>query len=606
MIWGTGHCRRLTTWRDRLALLIGAKTSCSCPRGVCYPMGPGGDPVPWTERRQWRWLPPALMGIAALMPAPATAADIVQQAPITFSGSDFARTAGVITLGPGALSTITGGLATMPGGVPPLILGTGAAQSIVGTFPSHVVQIWSGSAATPQTAPGPALKVDNYTDVPYANCGNNSNAVACNAALSVNSTSGPAATMVTAGIQVAAQGSSSTTGSPIPPFGNQSPDVFGISAKGLKTGGTGIAAGIYAVGHRLVDTAFAEGAEISSWNQTNTDCPVSYVTSSWCNGVLLTARGNAGTKNSSALQTHDDGSAIWAEGLTFNQGSIATVTYNDQSSSLRSIVVGGAHSGGAIIINQGAGFFGVNAFNPQALIHMANAISLPAWGVSGAIIRQDAMTVNDTSGSGTIGFTYLNALAGPILANVNPTIYTNVATLFVGPPANPGGAATITNKWSVIATGNARFDGPFYLKSIIGQTQCLQADSLGLVSGIPQPCGGTTKAIGWSAGVDPNLAVIYTAWRAGTVVDIRGRVATPVGATAQATVYKAASGTPCPSGVAQHGTPFTANGTAAVNQSLALVGGAANQLAAGDSLCLVTTGTWLGGLGNGGLTITVQ
>ena len=57
---------------------------------------------------------------------------------------------------------------------------------------------------------------------------------------------------------------------------------------------------------------------------------------------------------------------------------------------------------------------------------------------------------------------------------------------------------------------------------------------------------------------------------------------------------------------AWHGTPFTANGTAAVNQSLALVGGAANQLAAGDSLCLVTTGTWLGGLGNGGITITVQ
>jgi len=52
MIWGMSYCRRLTNWWDRLAISIGAKSRCSCPLGVCYPMGPQGDPVPWPERRR--------------------------------------------------------------------------------------------------------------------------------------------------------------------------------------------------------------------------------------------------------------------------------------------------------------------------------------------------------------------------------------------------------------------------------------------------------------------------------------------------------------------------------------------------------------------------
>lgn len=59
MLWGMSHCRRLTTWRDAVALLIGAKTRCSCPIGVCYPMGKGGVPEPWPERGGSRIMPPA-------------------------------------------------------------------------------------------------------------------------------------------------------------------------------------------------------------------------------------------------------------------------------------------------------------------------------------------------------------------------------------------------------------------------------------------------------------------------------------------------------------------------------------------------------------------
>ena len=130
------------------------------------------------------------------------------------------------------------------------------------------------------------------------------------------------------------------------------------------------------------------------------------------------------------------------------------------------------------------------------------------------------------------------------------------------------------------------------------------ADSSGVV-GLKNV--GVPAALGWVAGVDPNNTVVFTASRSMTVTDIRGKVATPVGVAATAAVYKAASGTACSAGTTQHSGTFNANGTAATNQSLTLAGGAANTLAVGDSLCLVTTGTWSGtGAGNGSITVTLQ
>lgn len=130
------------------------------------------------------------------------------------------------------------------------------------------------------------------------------------------------------------------------------------------------------------------------------------------------------------------------------------------------------------------------------------------------------------------------------------------------------------------------------------------ADSSGVV-GLKNV--GVPAALGWVAAVDPNNTVFFTASRVMTVTDIRGRVATAVGVAATVQVNKVPSGTACSGGTAQHSGTFNANGTAATNQSLTLAGGAANTLAAGDSLCLVTTGTWTGaGAGNGAITVTVQ
>ena len=116
------------------------------------------------------------------------------------------------------------------------------------------------------------------------------------------------------------------------------------------------------------------------------------------------------------------------------------------------------------------------------------------------------------------------------------------------------------------------------------------------------------QSIGWVAGVDPNQAPVFTASGGLTITDIRGRVATPVGATATVSVFKSPSGTACGSGtnlVAASGT-FNANGTANTNQTLALAGAGAPSLSAGDSVCITTSGgsNWAGGGGIGAITIT--
>ncbi len=110
---------------------------------------------------------------------------------------------------------------------------------------------------------------------------------------------------------------------------------------------------------------------------------------------------------------------------------------------------------------------------------------------------------------------------------------------------------------------------------------------------------GRSAAIGWIAGTNPNNATILTLPANSTVTSIVGRLETPQGAAATATVNKAASGTACSAGTALHSGSFNANGTAATNQTLTVT---ISALAAGDSVCLQTTGTWTATVG----TLTVS
>jgi hypothetical protein len=100
----------------------------------------------------------------------------------------------------------------------------------------------------------------------------------------------------------------------------------------------------------------------------------------------------------------------------------------------------------------------------------------------------------------------------------------------------------------------------------------------------------TPVALSWLAGVNPINANVFVANQPMTVQAIVGRVEFPNGTAATITVNKAPNGTACSSGTVLHSSSFNANGPTATNQSLALIGGATDNLAAGDSVCLQTGG----------------
>jgi len=109
-------------------------------------------------------------------------------------------------------------------------------------------------------------------------------------------------------------------------------------------------------------------------------------------------------------------------------------------------------------------------------------------------------------------------------------------------------------------------------------------------------------SIGWPAALNPNNTIIAVVNQASTISAIIGAVETATGSAATVSVSKAPSGTACSAGTVLHSGSFNANGTAATNQTLTVT---TSTVAAGDRLCLQTTGTtsWTGGTGIGTISV---
>jgi hypothetical protein len=108
--------------------------------------------------------------------------------------------------------------------------------------------------------------------------------------------------------------------------------------------------------------------------------------------------------------------------------------------------------------------------------------------------------------------------------------------------------------------------------------------------------------VSWTAGGNPNNEIIFTAVRAMKVTGVVGRLEVANAATSTAKVVKAPSSVALSSGTALTSTTLNAAGTPTMNQTLTLSTAAADlALVAGDSLGVVTTGTWA--LSAGGITV---
>lgn len=102
--------------------------------------------------------------------------------------------------------------------------------------------------------------------------------------------------------------------------------------------------------------------------------------------------------------------------------------------------------------------------------------------------------------------------------------------------------------------------------------------------------------------LSPNNTIIFTASRAMRVKSIVGRLEVANAGASTVVFRKAPSGTAIGSGTLLHSGSFNAAGTPATNQTLTLSGTSANlELAVGDSIGVVATGTWI--LAAGGITV---
>lgn len=85
-------------------------------------------------------------------------------------------------------------------------------------------------------------------------------------------------------------------------------------------------------------------------------------------------------------------------------------------------------------------------------------VSAAAWTTNGLKLKGGGSTLTDTSSSGTVALAVTDKLGGNTIAASNATTFTDYASLYLDVPT-AGSNVTITNPWSLYATGAARVVG---------------------------------------------------------------------------------------------------------------------------------------------------
>lgn len=362
-----------------------------------------------------------------------------------------------------------------------------------------------------------------------------------------------------------------------------SPILTGFTGQLVKTDGSGVVA---------VAVNGTDYTKITGQTCSGTD-KVSAISAS---GTVTCSADTGGAGGGNVAVTDGTTSMASATTVTFGTGFKVT-DLGSGNANVTQRVVPNNQTGASYTIQTTDDNKSVNMTNASA-----TAVTVPAAATAGAsfgtvVYCQAGCTLSRSASDLINGATSLTIAALQTVYLSNDGSGSWVAAVL--PASDPSNASNLTSGSVPAARGGA------------GTLTGILKASSGVVSAASAGtdyAAAVPAAIGWVAGVDPNKAVIFTASRAMTVTDIRGTVADAVGSAATLAVYKAPSGTTCSSGTIQHSGTFNANGTAATNQTLTLVGGAGNVLAAGDRLCLSSTGgaNWTAGTGNGGITVTLQ
>jgi Chaperone of endosialidase len=92
-------------------------------------------------------------------------------------------------------------------------------------------------------------------------------------------------------------------------------------------------------------------------------------------------------------------------------------------------------------------------------LNQSSGFSAAQWGLTGLQFTIQAVTLTDTSSSGTVGSEAADGIGSPTIAASNTGVtYTNFATLYINSPI-AGTHVTITNPFSLITAGQVKFNG---------------------------------------------------------------------------------------------------------------------------------------------------
>jgi hypothetical protein len=147
--------------------------------------------------------------------------------------------------------------------------------------------------------------------------------------------------------------------------------------------------------------------------------------------------------------------------------------------------------------------------------------------------------------------------------------------------APTGGTNGDMGTGTVNVVGNATANGGYFINGVSAQQR------------------GAT--VSWLAGANPNNGILLVADRAMTITLITGIPEVLAGAAAACTLYKAASGVALSAGTAVTAIgAFNANVGAGTYQNIGI---SVANLAAGDRLGIVSTGTWTASVGSISVTV---
>jgi hypothetical protein len=295
--------------------------------------------------------------------------------------------------------TLSGALTLTPAPAGQSLIDTpGTVTPVYGDWPSQRWELAIGSAATPITTAGPALRASLYQNMLNTSCGNNKNDTACSSAGVFNAVGPATTTMVTGGIFAGAISSATAAGM----------DAIAVNASGQVSGsGVGIGTGAYLEGRRNTNTGLTLGAEITAINHTSSDCTYSTTAISQCDGIWVSARGltPGPTKDSAAVHVGlGDAFGFWRVGLGTTTGSVLDTSIDLNDSATTGFKLSGTHTT-ALSSSTTSGSWGFGIASPTAFMHVnppptvtlttsqaqsgATAL-LPFVSTSGAVVGQVA------------------------------------------------------------------------------------------------------------------------------------------------------------------------------------------------------------------------